>query len=66
MIGEKDEKGEDISEIFTLPLKELKEALGKGILDKKTYVFNNLVQTKQEFLTNWVIPLEESWHRKFI
>ena len=30
----------------------------------KTIVFNNLVQTLQEFETKWEIPFEQSWHSK--
>ncbi|TCD03748.1 ABC transporter ATPase [Pedobacter psychroterrae] len=30
----------------------------------KTTVFNNLVQTLQEFETKWEIPFEQSWHSK--
>ncbi|TAL57610.1 MAG: ABC transporter ATPase [Bacteroidetes bacterium] len=29
-------------------------------------VFNNLVNTKEEFEKNWEVPLEKSWHKKFI
>jgi ABC-type arginine transport system ATPase subunit len=28
----------------------------------KTIVFNNMVQTLQEFETKWEIPFEQSWH----
>jgi len=30
----------------------------------KTIVFNNLVQTLEEFETKWELPFEESWHSK--
>jgi len=30
----------------------------------KTIVFNNLVQTLQEFESKWEIPFEQSWHSK--
>ncbi|WP_316816120.1 ABC transporter ATPase [Pedobacter nyackensis] len=30
----------------------------------QTIVFNNLVQTLQEFETKWEIPFEQSWHSK--
>lgn len=30
----------------------------------KTVVFNNMVQTLQEFETKWEIPFEDSWHGK--
>ena len=34
-------------------------------ISKKTIVFNNLVQTKIEYLTNWEIPASDSWHARF-
>ncbi|HKG07858.1 MAG TPA: hypothetical protein VKB19_15420 [Pedobacter sp.] len=30
----------------------------------ETIVFNNMVQTLQEFETKWEIPFEQSWHSK--
>lgn len=30
----------------------------------KTIVFNNLVQTREEFENKWETPFEESWHSK--
>ncbi|MBP7273383.1 MAG: hypothetical protein KA974_06055 [Saprospiraceae bacterium] len=35
------------------------------VLDS-TVVFNNLVQTKEQLLTQWQTPLAESWHKRFI
>ena len=31
-----------------------------------TIVFNNLVNTKAEYLTNWEVPASESWHNRFL
>lgn len=31
-----------------------------------TVVFNNLVGTKQEFITHWEIPAEKSWHSRYL
>jgi hypothetical protein len=66
MIKAEDEDGEDISQIYTLPLNELKGAYAKGIVNDDTFVFNNLVKSKAEFLKSWVIPLGQSWHKKFV
>jgi hypothetical protein len=30
----------------------------------KTVVFNNLVQTLDEFQNKWEVPFEQSWHSK--
>ena len=34
-------------------------------ISKKTIVFNNLINNKSEFLNNWEVPIEESWHNRF-
>jgi hypothetical protein len=31
-----------------------------------TIVFNNLVNTKAEYLENWEVPAKESWHSRFL
>lgn len=31
-----------------------------------TIVFNNLVNNKGEYLTNWEVPASESWHNRFL
>ena len=31
-----------------------------------TIVFNNMVNTKADFETNWEIPAKESWHKRFL
>ncbi len=38
----------------------------EGMLEEKTYVFNNLVKTKAEFESKWKVPLGESWHKNFV
>lgn len=38
--------------------------------DKKisleTIVFNNMVNTKEDFENNWEIPVKQSWHKRFL
>jgi hypothetical protein len=52
--------------IGSFPFTQLNEMLEKGKLKEDTIVFNNLVTTKQEFETNWEIPLKDSPFAKFI
>jgi hypothetical protein len=40
------------------------ELIEQGEITDETRVFNNLVQTKEEFEKNWEVPLKESWHKK--
>ena len=32
----------------------------------ETIVFNNIVDTKEDFENNWEIPAKESWHKHFL
>jgi hypothetical protein len=32
----------------------------------ETIVFNNMVNTKEDFENNWEIPAKESWHKRFL
>jgi len=42
------------------------EALKKGDISKDTLIFNNLVNTKKDFINHWVGPVSESWHKRFL
>lgn len=44
-----------------LPLSQLQYAIENRFIDGDTLYFNNLVQTKEELESNWIIPLKESW-----
>ena len=49
-----------------LPLSQLKYAFENSFIDADTIYFNNLVQTKEELLTQWLIPVKQSWLAKKI
>jgi len=42
-----------------------KMAKNKSV-SKNTIVFNNLVNTKAEYLEHWEVPAHESWHGRFL
>jgi hypothetical protein len=48
------------------PLTEFKKMAKDRAVSKKTIVFNNLVANKAEYLENWEVPAEESWHNRFL
>jgi hypothetical protein len=52
--------------IQLLPLSQLQYALDNGFIDLDTPYFNNVVQTKSELETKWIIPLKDSWLAKRI
>ena len=49
-----------------LPLSQLQYAFDNRFINSHTLYFNNLVQTKAELETNWIIPIKDSWLSKKI
>lgn len=47
--------------IQMLPLSQLKYAVENGFITPDTIYFNNLVKTKEEMLSKWLVPVKESW-----
>ena len=47
-------------------LSDFRKMAKQKAVSPKTIVFNNLVNTKEEYLHEWEIPLEESWHNRFL
>lgn len=54
------------NKVQMLPMSQLQYALTQGFIDADTPYFNNLVQTKQELESNWIIPVRNSWLAKKI
>jgi len=44
-----------------LPLSQIPYAIENGFINAGTLYFNNLVQTKQELESKWIIHVKESW-----
>ena len=44
-----------------LPLNQLKYALENNFINADTLYFNNLVATKADLISNWIIPVKDSW-----
>ena len=53
-------------EVKSCSLHSFEKGIESGEITASTIVFNNLVTTKQEFDTNWEIPLHQSWHNKML
>lgn len=45
-------------------LSDFKAMAKSKAISKNTVVFNNLVNTKAEYLENWEVPAEASWHAR--
>lgn len=48
------------------PLPDFRKMAKDKSVSKNTIVFNNLVNTKAEYLENWEVPAHESWHSRFL
>ncbi|PZD76470.1 ABC transporter ATPase [Mesonia sp. K7] len=48
------------------PLIDFKKMVKDRSVSANTIVFNNLVNTKSEFLSDWEVPLAQSWHNRFL
>ena len=35
-------------------------------INSETIVFNNMVNTKEDFETKWEVPANQSWHKRFL
>jgi hypothetical protein len=44
-----------------LPLSQLQYAFDNGFMNGDTLYFNNLVQTKEELESKWIVPVKDSW-----
>ena len=53
-------------DIKLIDLYQLKDAATKGEISDKTFVFNNLVRTKEEMENLWLTPISESWHKRML
>ena len=48
-------------EVQLLPLSQLQYALDNQFISGDTLYFNNLVQTKEELESKWIVPVKDSW-----
>ncbi|MDN3723514.1 ABC transporter ATPase [Aequorivita sp. SDUM287046] len=48
------------------PLADFRKMAKEKSVSKNTVVFNNLVNTKAEYLENWEVPATDSWHNRFL
>ena len=53
-------------EIFTVHHNDLLNSYTEKTINDETLFFDNLVKTKGAFLKQWIKPLKQSWHTRFI
>lgn len=47
-------------------LTDFRKMAKEKAVSSKTIVFNNLVNNKAEYLSDWEVPASESWHKRFM
>ena len=47
--------------ITTYSVNQIVEKAESNRHDKATLVFNNIIETKGELTSNWLVPIEKSW-----
>ena len=52
--------------IMVLPSEEFKELYASHHINDDTLVFNNLVSSVQSLEHSWVMPLKNSWQKRFV
>lgn len=48
------------------PLTDFRKMAKDRAVSPNTIVFNNLVNNKAEYLSDWEVPASESWHNRFL
>jgi len=56
----------DQEEIKLVPAMQMSEWYQNGKINDSTLFFNTLVQDKRQFIENWLVPLKDSWQKRFI
>jgi len=56
----------DGDNVNTVSMAAFKEYVKLKKITSKTLVFNNLINSKSEFETNWEVEAGQSWHAKFL
>lgn len=53
-------------QVVTVNSDEFGERYKAGKINDETLVFNNLIKTKAELESAWLVPLSSSWHAQFV
>ena len=56
----------DGDNINTVSLANFQKFAKEDKITSETIVFNNMIQSKSELMSNWEIPASQSWHNRFL
>ena len=54
------------NKVQTLPLSQIPYALEQQFINPDTLYFNNLADTKLKLLNEWLLPLKDSWLKRYL
>ncbi len=52
--------------VYAVHTTDFKDKFDSGAINAETLVFDNLVNDKSTFINEWIKPLKDSWHMKFL
>lgn len=53
-------------EVITIPQHELKTKFQEGVWSSQTLLVNNLITTKGDLNTKWLVPSERTWLKRYL
>jgi hypothetical protein len=56
----------DDETVKTIPSSDFKRLYTEGVLTGETLVFDNLITSVKDLKANWLKPLGQSWHKRFV
>lgn len=54
------------NKIEIIPLSQIEYAIANQLLSIDTFYFNNIIHSAKELSEKWIIPLKESWLKRYI
>ena len=53
-------------EVVISNLDDFKKLIENGCITPNTLVFNNLIEKREDLETKWMLPLKESWQKRYL
>ncbi|MFN9711318.1 MAG: hypothetical protein ACK55K_07935 [Bacteroidota bacterium] len=52
--------------VQSIPLSQVAYAIEHGLIDSDTLYFNNLADTKHKLIHEWLVPVKDSWLKRYL
>lgn len=56
----------DADNVKSITFNQFKKLVKEDVINAETIVFNNLIETKEDFIMKWETPAKDSWHNQFL